>query len=191
MTSFVDSFEYQELLNISKEHLDALDRTRIREDAVIGVDNYNRLMVSTVFAAISIEAALNNYILIHCLFLDRPYLQGLFADITENYLRASIHTKLNLVRDHWPDGFSADILQDVRELFRIRNRITHQSGDLLTANDAQDGNAKMRNRPLTRNDMQHMLRHYDIAYDFLSRFWLPGSRELEYVRDSAIPDGGS
>ena len=184
MTSFVDSWEYQALLNISKQHLDALDRTRVREDTIIGIDNYNTLMVSTVFAAISIEAALNNYILIHCLFLDKPYLQEVFGDITENYLRVPIHKKINLVRDHWPDGFPAKLLQDVREMFRIRNHITHQSGELLTANDADDGNAKMRNRPLTDDDMRHMLRHHDIAYDFLSCFWLPGTRELEHVRDS-------
>ena len=37
----------------------------------------------------------------------------------------------------------------------------------------------MKNSPLSNDDMQHMLRHHEIASDFLSRFWLPGSRELE------------
>jgi hypothetical protein len=178
MTSFADSWEYQELLNIAKEHLDSLDRSRVHSDAIIGVDNFSKMKVSAVFAAVAIEAALNDFVLIHCLFLEQPYLQGVLGDITENFLRASVHQKINLVRDHWPDEFPTDLLKDVRELFRIRNRITHQTHEFQTGNYATNGQAVMKNCPLTNDEMQHMLRHYDIARDFLSRFWLPGNREF-------------
>lgn len=142
-------------------------------------------MVSTVFSAITIEAALNDYVLIHCNFLERPYLQGVFGDITTDYLRGSIQKKINLVRDHWPDKFPDHLLNDVRELFRIRNRIAHQSGEFVPAFESDSGNAMMTNRPITSSEMQHTLRHYDIAKDFLSRFWLPGTRELLYRRDAS------
>lgn len=182
MPNFAESGEYKELLNISKQHLDALDPTRVREDAIIGLDNYATLMVSTVFAAISIEAALNDYILIHCLLLNAPYLQEVFKDITENYLRVSVQQKIDFVRDHWTDEFPKELLEDVRKLFRIRNRITHQTSNLLTANDVDDGNAAMQKLKLTNDDMQHMLRHHEIASNFLSRFWLPGERQLRSIR---------
>jgi hypothetical protein len=178
MASFVDSWEHKELLNISKQHRDAVDPNRVRADAVIGIDNWSTLKVSTVFAAIAIEAALNDYVLIHCLFLETPYLQDFFGDVTKNYLRASVQQKLKLVVDHWPDEFPTTLLQDVRELFRLRNWITHQTSVFLSVNETDDAKAVVQNRGLTNDEMQHMLRHYDIAYDFMSRFWLPGDREL-------------
>jgi hypothetical protein len=185
--SFVDSWQYQELLNISKQHRDAVDATRVHADAIIGIDNWNTLQVSTVFAAISIEAAVNDYILFHCLCLEMPYLQEVFGEITKNYLRGSVHQKLKLVTEHWPDEFPATLLQDVRELFRLRNWITHQTNEFLSANKTDDGKAVMQSRQLTNDEMQHMLRHYDIAYDFMSRFWLPGSRELNQRQPGKSP----
>jgi hypothetical protein len=185
MTSFIDSWQYTTLLDIAKESFNAIDRQRVTEEHVIGVDNHNRLMVSTVFSAITIEAALNDYVLVHCNFLERPYLQGVFGDITTDYLCGSIQKKINLVRDHWPDKFPDHLLKDVRELFRIRNRIAHQSGKFVPAFESDSGNAMMTNRPITSSEMQHMLRHYDIAKDFLSRFWLPSTRELLYRRDAS------
>jgi hypothetical protein len=170
MTSFANSWEHQELLKIAKEHLDSLDRSRIRSDAVIGFDNVAKLKVSTVFAAIAVEAALNDFVLIHDSLLRQPHLQ--------RGLRAFVHKKIEWVCDHWPDKFPDMLLQDVHKLFKIRNRIVHQTKEYLTANDTTNEKAVVRNRPLTNDDMQHMLRHYDIACDFLSRFWLPGSREL-------------
>jgi len=181
MTSFVDSWEYQELLAISKDHIDSLDPTRVGPNAIIGIDNYAKLKVSTVFAAISIEAALNNFILMHCLFLQTPYLQEVFGSVTKKFLRTSVHEKIQLLRQNWPDEFPDELIRDVKQLFNIRNRVTHESDEFITANRADDGRAEIRNRPLTDEEMQHMLRHYDIAYDFLSRFWFPGNRELNFV----------
>ncbi len=178
MASFADSWAHQELLNISKRHRDAMDHNRVRADAVIGVDNWCNLMVSTVFAAISIERALNDYILIHCVFVATPYLQEVVGDITAYYLRAPIHKKINLLRDHWPDELPLTLLKDVNELFRIRNLITHQTGMFQAASNTNEGYAVMHDQALTNADMQHALRHYEIARDLLSRFWLPGSREL-------------
>ena len=180
MTSFADSWEYQELLAISKDHLDSLDPARVRQDVIIGTDNYAKLKVSTVFAAISIEAALNNFILMHCLFIDTPYLQEVFGTITEKFRRSSIHEKIALLRKNWPDEIPDALIEDVKELFRIRNRVTHESGEFITANRSEDGSAVVKNRPLTNKEMQHMRRHHDIAHDFLSRFWFPGNRELNH-----------
>ena len=178
MTSFVDSYEYKSLLDIAKEHRDAIDDSRITSEGVIGVSNSNRLRISTVFSAISIEAALNDYTLIHCNFLQSPYLEGIFGDITTDFLRGSVQKKIELVRNHWPDEIPTDLIKDVKELIRIRNRIAHQSGQFIPSFKSESGGAMMTNRPLTGDDMLHMLRHHDIAHDFLSRFWLPGNREL-------------
>ena len=182
MTSFVDSWQYTSLLNIAKDNRDAIDDARITDEGVIGVDNHNRLMVSTVFSAITIEAALNDYTLIHCNFLDVPYLQGVFGDIVKDYLRGSIHKKIELLRKHWPDEIPPKLVKDVKELIRIRNLIAHQTGEFVPAFKSDTGDAMMTNRPLTGDEMLHMLKHYDIAYDFLSRFWLPGSREIDHRR---------
>lgn len=178
MTSFVDSYEYKSLLNIAKENRDAIDESRITTEGVIGVANHNRLMISTVFSAITIEAALNDYTLIHCNFLDSPYLEGVFGDITTDFLHGSVHKKIELVRNHWPDEIPGQLIKDVKELIRIRNRIAHQSGQFIPSFKSETGDAMMTNRPLTGNEMLHMVKHHDIAHDFLSRFWLPGSREL-------------
>ena len=178
MTSFVDSYEYKSLLDIAKQNRDAIDDARITTEGVIGVDNHNRLMISTVFSAITIEAALNDYTLIHCNFLDSPYLEGVFGDITTDFLRGSVHKKIELMRTHWPDEMTADLIKEVKELIRIRNRIAHQSGQFIPSFKSDTGGAMMTNRPLAGDDMLHMLRHHDIAYDFLGRFWLPGNREL-------------
>lgn len=179
MTSFVDSFEYQELLNISKQHRDAVDEGRVFANGIAGVDNMSTLKVSTVFAAISIEAALNDYILAHCLFLDTSYLQSVFGDITKSYLWAPYHKKIKVLRDHWPNKFPQALLQDIEELFRIRNLVTHRTHEFFPATHSTGGGSVMRNRPMTVEESHHMLRHHDIAYDFLSRFWLPGNRELD------------
>lgn len=181
MPSFVDSWDYQELLAISKDHLDSMDAARVRPDAIIGTDNYAKLKVSTVFAAIAIEAALNNFVLIHCLFVDEPYLQEVFGTVTKNFLRSSVHEKIKLLRRNWPDEFPDDLIKDVKELFRIRNRVTHESDEFISAARSDDGKAMIQNRPLTNDEMQHMRRHHDIAYDLLSRFWFPGNRELNHV----------
>ena len=76
MTSFADSWEHRELLRIAKEHLDSLDRSRVRPDAIIGFDNLAKLKVTTVFAATAVEAALNDFVLIHDFLLKQPRLQG-------------------------------------------------------------------------------------------------------------------
>ena len=179
MDSFVDHWEYQELLNISKQHRDSVDSTRVRPNAVIGLDNWSRLRVSTVFAAIAIEAAFNDFILTHCLFVQTPYLQDFFGTMTKKYLRASVPDKLKLVTDHWSEAFPESLLKYVRRLFEIRNWVTHQTGRFRSANETDDGRSVLENHRLTNDEMQHMLRHHEIAHDFLSRFWLPGSRELE------------
>jgi hypothetical protein len=182
MTSFVDNWPHRELLNISKSHLDAIDRSRIIEGSVVGLDNHANLKVSTVFAAIAIEAALNDYVLTHCVFLEKPYLQEIFGSITSSFLRSSVQQKINLVRDNWPTPFPEELIADVRNLFRIRNRVTHESGTYVTANFSYEGGAFVRNNPLSKEDNAHMLRHHEIAFSFLEHFWLPGNRELESVR---------
>ena len=184
MTSFGDSWQHMELLSISKSHLDQLDPSRVNDEHVIGTDSLANLKVSTAFAAITIEAALNDYLLTHCLFIERPYLQEIFKTLTKKFLRASVPEKIRLLRQNWPDEFPDDLIRDVNELFRIRNRVTHQSGEFDTANET-GSNSQVRNNPLTAADMQHMRRHHEIAMDFLGRFWLPGDRELNSNRENA------
>lgn len=187
MPSFADSWQHTELLKIAKEHRDAIDPGRITDEAVIGVENANRLKVATVFSAITVEAALNDYILIHCNFLDSPYLEGVFGDITTDYLRGSVQKKINLIRDHWPNEIPPELIKDVRKMFEIRNRIAHQSSEFIPSFNSDSGGAMMTNRPLTGEQMLHMLRHHDIALEFLGRFWLHGNRELTSRRRSAGP----
>ena len=166
MTSFADSWELQELLRISKQHRDAVDSSRVFEGIVVGTDNWSTLRVSTVFAAISIEAALNDYILSHCLFVETPYLQSAFGEITKHYLRASVRDKIEFLTENWPDDFPAQLLTNVRRLFDIRNLITHRRGRFTPAKDSDDGKSRMSNRSITREDLWHMLDHYEIAHDF-------------------------
>jgi len=179
MSSFAQNYQHQCLLEISRRHREAVDSTRVYYGKVIGQDNWDNLAVSTVFAAIAIEAALNDYVLSHCLFVEAPYLQEVFGEITENFLRAPVHNKIKLLTSRWPDPFPKELLKDVQELIRIRNRITHQTGEFRTANETADRRGQMTNRALTAEDMSHMLRHHEIACDFLGRFWFPGNRELQ------------
>ncbi len=183
MSSFAKNYQHQCLLEISRRHRDGVDTSRIHEGQVIGQDNWDNLAVSTVFAAVAIEAALNNYVLSHCLFVDAPYLQDVFGKITEQFLRGSIQNKIDLLVS-WPDPIPKKLLKEVRELIRIRNRIAHQTGEFRTANETAGSGSEMTNRPLTGEDMSHMLRHYQIARDFLDRFCLPGTRELQQCRVS-------
>jgi hypothetical protein len=44
----------------------------------------------------------------------------------------------------------------------------------------------MSNWELTADKMCHMLRHYEIARDFLGRFGLPGNRELQQGWTDAV-----
>jgi hypothetical protein len=74
--------------------------------------------------------------------------------------------------------FPPELIGDVRKLIEIRNRITHQSGRFTPSKDSEDGRSTIRNKPLSATDMQHMLRHSQIAREFLEQFWLPGTREL-------------
>ncbi len=126
--------------------------SRVRPDAVIGVDNYAKLKVSTVFAAISIEAAVNNFILMHCLFLQQPYLQEVFGTIATKFLRSSIHDKIKVLRQNWPDEFPDDLMHDVREPFRIRNQVTHLSDEFVTKARSSDGKKCVR-KPLKHHGL--------------------------------------
>jgi hypothetical protein len=179
MPSFAENYQHQCLLEISRRHREAVDSARVYEGKVIGQDNWDNLAVSTVFAAVAIEAALNDYVLSHCLFVAFPYLQEVFGEVTGHFLRGSIQNKLKLLTDRWPDPFPDQLLKDVRELIRVRNRIAHQTGEFRTANETADRQSAMTNRGLTADEMWHMLRHYEIARDFLARFWLPGNREMQ------------
>ncbi len=188
MTSFADSWEFQELLAISKQARESVDSARVWPHAIAGIDNWNHLRVSTVFAAISIEAALNDYVLFHCLFVETPYLQSVFGEITKSFLRSSWQHKLKLVNEHWPDKFPSALLTDIRRLFEIRNAVTHQTGRFTPARSSPDSTSRINNNPPTNDDMQHMLRHHEIAHDFLSRFWVPGTREVGQPAKPPRPD---
>src|SRR5688572_17714765 len=135
MPSFADNYQHQCLLEISRRHREAVDPARVYDGKVIGQDNWDNLAVSTVFAAVAIEAALNDYVLSHCLFVEFPYLQKVFGEMTEHFLRGSIQNKLKLLTERWPDPFPDQVLKDVGELIRIRNRITHQTGKFRTADE--------------------------------------------------------
>lgn len=195
MSSFAKNYPHLCLLEISRRHREALDPTRVYDGKVLGQDNWDNLAVSTVFAAIAIEAALNDYVLSHCLFVEGSYLQEVFAEVTGHYLRGSVQNKLKLLADQWPDPLPEQLLKDVRKLIQIRNRIAHQTGAFRTANETADRRSKMTNRALTADEMWHMLKHHEIARDFLGRFWLPGNRELrqgfgsqEQAKSSAAAD---
>ena len=175
--SFADYVDIRELLDISKAHLDALDRSRIYDGKIIGVDNVQNLKVATVFAGIAIEAALNDFLHVHSLFSEFPYLQSFFAEVTQRFLRGSVQHKINLLLKCWPQPFDHDLVKDVRRVFEIRNRVVHKTGKLLFSDDAH-GVKSLSNDPLSADDMQHMLRHHVVAERFLSGFWLPGTREL-------------
>ncbi|WP_020475796.1 hypothetical protein [Zavarzinella formosa] len=179
MPNFADNYQHQCLLEISRRHREAVDPARICDGKVIGQDNWDKLAVSTVFAAIAIEAALNDYVLSHCLLLDVPYLQEVFGEITGHFLRGSVQNKLKLLTEQWPDPFPDQLLKEVRELIRIRNRIAHQSSEFRTANETTARRGQMSNRSLSADEICHMLRHHEIARDFLGRFWLPGNREFQ------------
>lgn len=179
MPSFADNYQHHCLLEIARRHREAVDPARVYDNKVIGQGNWDNLAVSTVFAAVAIEAALNDFVLSHCLFVEAPYLQEVFGEVTGHFLRGSVQNKLKLLTDRWPDPFPDLLLQDVRELIRIRNRIAHQAGEFRTANETAARRSEMANRPLTADEVWHMLRHYEVARDFLSRFGLPGNRELQ------------
>lgn len=188
MSSFAKNYSHRCLLEISRRHREAVDPNRVYDGKVIGQDNWDNLAVSTVFAAVAIEAALNDFLLSHCMFVELPYLQEVFAEITEQFLRSSIHNKLNLLQRRWSTPFPDDLIKDVRELIRIRNRITHQTGVFRTTNETGTDRSEMTNNPLTAEDMCHMLRHYEIARDLLSRFWLPGNREVQQGLTTEAPE---
>jgi hypothetical protein len=185
MPNFADHFEIRELLNISKAQLDALDRSRIRDGKIIGGDNAQKLKVATVFAGIAIEASLNDFLQVHCLFAESPYLQSFFGELTHRCLRGSVQGKIDLLLRFWPQPFDPDLVKDVRRIFQIRNRVVHRTGKLLFSDDGH-GVKSLSNDPLSDDDMQHMLSHHNIAERFLSNFWLPGQRELR----PGVPDRG-
>ena|SRR3972149_534445 len=177
--NFAEHFEIRELLDISKAHLDALDRSRMSDGVVIGNDNFANLKVATIFSGIAIEAALNDFIQIHCLFIHEPYMQSFFAEVTTHYLWAGMDRKIKLLRKCWHISFPDELINDVMKLIGIRNRIVHQTGRFKPDQNRSHGISALSNYPLTADKMRHMLRHYDIAKDFLSLFWLPGDIELQ------------
>jgi hypothetical protein len=188
MPGFAEYYPVQCLLEISKRHRDAVDLARSRNGEVIGQDNFDNLMVSTVFAAIAIEASLNDYVFSHCLFLQDEYFQKAFRGITKRFLRSSIHNKIKLLLDCWSDGFPKELIKDVRHLIKIRNDITHQTGEFMTLSDTAERRSSMTNFRLDRADLSHMLEHHKIAYDFLSLFWLPGNGQIQAGGDGPCQD---
>jgi hypothetical protein len=136
MPNFADDYQHKCLLEISRRHRDAVDPARVYDGKVIGQDNWDNLAVSTVFAAIAIEAALNHYVQSHCLFLEGLYLQEVFGGITKQFLHSSIHNKIKILLKCWPEPIANNLRKDVEQLISIRNRITHQTGEFETASKA-------------------------------------------------------
>jgi hypothetical protein len=116
MPSFAENYQHRCLLEVSRRHREAVDPARVYDGKVIRQDNWDNLAISTVFAAVAIEAALNDYVLSHCLFVEPAYLQEVFGEVTWHFLRGSVQNKLKLLIDRWPDPFPEQMLKDVREL---------------------------------------------------------------------------
>src|SRR5205807_2008161 len=112
----ISTFGMRSLLAIAKRHLDALDRSRVTREYVIGVDNWEQLYVTAVFSAMAIEAGVNDFLLHHCMVLQTPYLQLFFGNVMEGYLRSPIHKKIVALSRCLPGRFSAELLKDVNEM---------------------------------------------------------------------------
>jgi hypothetical protein len=159
MPSFAEYYPIKCLLDISRRHREAVDSSRVYDGKIIGQDNWDTLSVSTVLAAIAIEASLNDFTLSHCLFLAFLYLQEAFGAVTEQFLRTSIHKKIDLLVKLWPEELPTDPVKDVRKLISIRNRIAHQTGEFRTANETDHGRGEMPNRGLNADEAWHCLKH--------------------------------
>lgn len=177
--SFYESWQHRALLDISKSHLDAIDRSRIDDEGVIvGLGNLANLQVSTVFAAIAIEASINDCLMGHCLMIENPYLSTFFSTVLKRYLMGRIHDKISLIHRCWSESLNAETVKEAKKLFTIRNRIVHQSGEFIH-HDAEFGLKGLSGAGLTGDELRHMLDHHEIAKDFLDSFWMPGAKQLQ------------
>lgn len=146
--------------------------------------------MSTVFSAISIEAAINDFLQTHCLFVQSPYLQEFFGEAIDALMRLPTPRKLDLVKKFSTYAIEQDLRKDVQRLIEIRNRIIHQKGEFTPCHKNEDGTAALTQSlsPLRDGDIVHMLRHVEIARTFLSTFGSPGSAELDQWRSPAEQD---
>jgi hypothetical protein len=126
--SFANDWQIRELLDISKSQLDAIDRSRLPDGRVIGLDNFAKLKISMVFAALAIESALNHFIQIHSLLPREPYLQTFIAEVSNRFLWARTDQKLSLLKKCWSSPFPENMISDVTRLIEIRNKVVHEKG---------------------------------------------------------------
>jgi len=190
MSKYSDSWVHTRMLSIAQDSLDRVERSRVREDTVIGMDNWDRLYVSTVFSAIAIEAAINDFLQIHCLFAHSPYLQEFFGKAVDALTRLSTPEKIKLVKKFSSCTIEQDLLDEVRRLIEIRNRIIHQKGEFTPGHKREEGTASLSLAlsPVKDGEIVHMMRHPDIARRFLSSFGSPGTAELDRWKSPSEQD---
>ncbi len=186
MNTYADSWIHTRMLEIAQEHFDALDRSRVCNGRVTGLDNFDKLFVSTIFSAIAIETAVNDFLQVHSLFADIPYLQEFFGRAVDSLLWENSTKKLELVKRFSCRKPDKALVGEIKRLIKIRNKITHQKGEFTPAhqNDSNEDSLSV-GSPLDGDDIRHMLLHVDLARRFLQSFGPPGSAELEQWRDPA------
>lgn len=183
MSTYADSWIHTRMLEIARAHRDALDTERVIDGCVIGQDNFDKLYVSTVFSALAIERAVNDFIQTHALFSDLPYFQKFFGLAVEQLLWLRNDRKLKLVTDFYSGEVDGTLLEEVKRLIKIRNSIVHPKGEFKSSRESDDGRSCLSTSGLSEENVKHMLGHVEIAERFLGSFGPPGTNELDQWRD--------
>lgn len=123
-TGNVDRF-----MDIARKHLDYIKKKQSNELKIPGIIEDHGL-VTSIFAAASIEAAINLYILIPVIYIKDSQTRIFFDSLLTKYFRSPIPVKLKFVCETFPElKKSKTLLRKVEKLFYYRNLIMHSSPD--------------------------------------------------------------
>lgn len=116
-------------MDIARKHLDYIKKRQSNELKIPGIIE-DHGVVTSIFAAASIEAAINLYILLPVIYIKESQTRIFFGSLLTKYFRSSIPVKLKFVCETFPElKKSKKLLKKVEELFSYRNRIMHSSPD--------------------------------------------------------------
>jgi hypothetical protein len=114
-------------MDIAKKHLDYIEKKQTKVLNIPGIIEDHGL-VTSIFSAASIEAAINLYILIPIVYINNSETRIFYGDLISHYFRSPIHLKLKFICERFPDiGKNKNLLKRVNKLFSYRNLIMHSS----------------------------------------------------------------
>jgi hypothetical protein len=172
-------------MDIARKQLDYIKKRQSGELKIPGIIE-DHGVVTSIFAAASIEAAINLYILLPVVYIKNSKTRIFFGSLLTKYFRSPISVKLKFICKTFPElKKNKKLLKKVGALFSYRNLIMHSAPDHVEESDyyfEDEDSRKHLNRVKktsprfyfgsnfnSEEEIKLAQEHFDIAEEFIEK----------------------